>query len=524
MNIKFQIFLISFFVAITCCITPQTARAATIGREVAVSSHLRDGDEYSLPVRELIRAGLRLFVAEWTDQEGGGRPKTKGTGAPLSDPNDPLLFPRNFNRISAPDANSCAGCHNKPVAGGGGDIVANVFVLGQRFDFAMFGPGNARPLKSTVDEEGKRVTLSEIANSRATLGMFGSGYLEMVARQMTADLQSIRNSIPPGGSASLITKGVSFGVLSRNANGKWNVSSVQGLPAPSLLTTGANDPPNLIIRPFHQSGSVVSLRQFTNNAYNHHHGMQAEERFSIGVDQDGDGFVNELTRADITAVTVFQATMAVPGRIIPNDHDIEAAVANGEKKFTEIGCASCHIPALPLNDRGWIYTEPNPYNPSGNFRPGDAPALKVDLNSSELPAPRLRPKGGVVYVPAFTDLKLHDITSGADDPNREELDLNEPAGSPGFFAGNSKFITKKLWGAASEVPFFHHGKFTTFRESILAHSGEAIGSRQAFETLSDYDQGSVVEFLKTLRVLPRNARSLVIDEQGNPKAWTSFGR
>lgn len=524
MNTKFRLFSVSLFITVISFITPQMAGSATIGREVAVPSHVRNGDEYSMPVRDLIRMGLRLFAAEWTDQEGGGRPKTKGTGAPLSDPNDPLLFPRNFNRISAPDANSCAGCHNKPVTGGGGDIVANVFVLGQRFDFAMFGPGNARPLKSSVDEEGRRVSLDEIANSRATLGMFGSGYLEMVARQMTADLQSIRNSIPPGGSAALITRGVSFGMLSRSANGKWNVTGVQGLPAPSLLTTGAGDPPNLIIRPFHQSGSVVSIRQFTNNAYNHHHGMQAEERFGSGVDQDGDGFVNELTRADITAASVFQATMAVPGRIIPNDPEIEAAVANGEKKFAAIGCASCHIPTLPLNDRGWIYTEPNPYNPAGNFRPGDAPVLKVDLNSNELPGPRLQPKGGVVYVPAFTDLKLHDITSGPEDLNREELDLNEPAGSTGFFAGNSKFITRKLWGAASEPPFFHHGKFTTFRESILAHSGEALGSRQSFESLSDYDQGSIVEFLKTLRVLPRNARSMVIDEHGNPKAWPSFGQ
>ena len=62
----------------------------------------------------------------------------KGTGAVLSDPNSPLLFPRNFNRISAPDANSCFGCHSQPRAGGGGDVVANVFVLGQRFDFATF--------------------------------------------------------------------------------------------------------------------------------------------------------------------------------------------------------------------------------------------------------------------------------------------------------------------------------------------------------------------------------------------------
>lgn len=499
----------------------RTAEAAVIGREVAVSSHLHDGDEYGLTIPQLIRHGLTLFVAQWTDQEGGGRPLSKGTGAPLTDPNDPLMFPRNFNRISAPDANSCAGCHNKPGPGGGGDIVANVFVLGQRFDFATFGPGNPRPLKGSVDEEGRKVTLNEIANSRATLGMFGSGYIEMLARQMTADLQVIRNSIPPGGSAPLVTKGVSFGVLSRAANGTWNVAGVEGLPATSLITTGASNPPNLILRPFHQSGSVVSVRQFTNNAYNHHHGMQPEERVGAGKDADGDGFINELTRADITAATIFQIAMAVPGRVIPNNPEIEAAVSNGERKFGEIGCTSCHIPSLPLYNKGWIYTEPNPYNPEGNLRPGDAQTLRVDLNSPELPGPRLRVRGGVVYVPAFTDLKLHDITNGPDDPNREELDLNQPPGSEAFFAGNGKFITRKLWGTASEPPFFHHGKYTTFRESILAHSGEALASRMAFEALGEYDQGSIVEFLKTLKVLPAGTRDLVVDENGRAKYWPS---
>src|SRR5216117_2770505 len=99
---------------------------------------------------------------------------TKGTGAPLSDPSSPLTFPRNFNRISAPDANSCAGCHNAPfgIAGGGGDIVANVFVLGQRFDFATFDIVDPVPTKGSVDESGRPVQLQTIANSRATLGMF----------------------------------------------------------------------------------------------------------------------------------------------------------------------------------------------------------------------------------------------------------------------------------------------------------------------------------------------------------------
>ncbi|HWW83945.1 MAG TPA: hypothetical protein VNZ26_10110 [Vicinamibacterales bacterium] len=148
-----------------------------IGREVAIPRHLQDGEEFLLSLPDLVAHGRRLFTAVWTIEEGGGRPLVKGTGATLSDPSTPLEFPLNFNRISAPDANSCSGCHNLPfgIAGGGGDIVTNVFVLGQRFDFATFDNGDSTPTRSGVDELGRPVRLPNIANSRATLGMFGSG-------------------------------------------------------------------------------------------------------------------------------------------------------------------------------------------------------------------------------------------------------------------------------------------------------------------------------------------------------------
>jgi hypothetical protein len=31
----------------------------------------------------------------------------------------------------------------------------------------------------------------------------------------------------------------------------------------------------------HQAANVVSLREFTNNAFNQHHGMQSTERFGL---------------------------------------------------------------------------------------------------------------------------------------------------------------------------------------------------------------------------------------------------
>src|SRR5258708_16046246 len=209
--------------------------------------------------------------------------------------------------------------------------------------------------------------------------MHGSGFVEMVARQVTADLQAERDATAAGSSTRLTSKGILFGTLTHNADGSWDVSRTQGLAAPSLSSKGTT-PPSLIIRPLHQVGNVVSLRQFSSNAFNHHHGMQAEERFGLNTDPDGDGVANELTVADLTAVSLFQATLPVPGRVIPNDQAVERANLLGEALFDEIGCASCHA-TLPLSSSnnpglpgqpGSIYFEPSPYNPATG---GSAPNL-----------------------------------------------------------------------------------------------------------------------------------------------------
>ncbi|MBL8291250.1 MAG: hypothetical protein JNN08_05415 [Bryobacterales bacterium] len=502
-------------------ITAPLAGQSTLGREVSVPKHLADGAEFQVSLKDLVSYGNLLLSASWTIDEGGGRPLTKGTGKPLSDPSSPLIGPHAFNRISGPDANSCAGCHNTPygIAGGGGDFVGNVFVLGQRFDFVTFDAADPVPTRGTRDERGQVVTQQTVANSRATPGMFGGGFIEMLARQITADLQRLRDSLAPGQSVELLSKGIRFGVLSRRVDGTWDVSRVEGIGPLSLQVGEAG--PSLVIRPWHQAGAVVSLREFTNNAYNHHHGIQSAERFGVDQDADGDGFKNELTRADVTAASVAQAVMAVPGRVIPNDRVIEAAVLQGENLFKAIGCASCHIPSLTLNQQGWIYTEPNPYNPAGNLRMGEAETLRVNLISADLPQPRLplQPLGGIVEVPVFTDFKLHDLCDGPNDPNVEVLNMQQPAGSDEFYGGNRYFLTKRLWDSANQAPYFHHGLFTTMRQAILAHGGEGAASRAAFQRLDADGQASILEFLKTLQVLPPGTMDRVVDEKFRKKTW-----
>lgn len=497
-------------------------RQSSIGREVSVPVHLQDGQEFSTPLDALLAHGKLLFEANWTEQEGAGRPLTKGTGRPLADPSRPLAGTRAFNRISAPDANSCAGCHNAPygISGGGGDVVTNVFVLGQRFDFMTFDPADTLPTRGAVDEAGKVASLQSAADSRATTGMFGAGYLEMVARQMTEDLQCIRDTIRLGETKELIAKGIRFGSLRLANDGLWDTSKVEGLGRLSLISSGRTSPPTLVIRPWHQASNVVSLREFTNTAFNQHHGIQSTERFGRDTDPDGDGFKNELTRADVTAVAVWQATLQVPGRVIPRDPAVERAVLAGERTFERIGCATCHVSRLPLDRQGVIYTEPNPFNPAGNLRMGETRDLKVDLSSDLLPQPRLRPDAtGTVWVDAYTDLKLHNICEPGEPGEAEPLDQNQSQWSKKLMEGNCRFLTKRLWGAANEPPFFHHGLFTTLRQSVLAHGGEAKASRRAFEILQAPERDALIEFLKTLQVLPPGTKDRIVDETYHARSW-----
>jgi hypothetical protein len=82
------------------------------------------------------------------------------------------------------------------------------------------------------------------------------------------------------------------------------------------------------------------------------------------------------------------------------------AIRQGEITFRKIGCASCHVPALTLENP--VYSEPNPYNPAGNLRVQDvARPFTFDL-TREGPLPRLeRTPDGKAIVRAFTDLKRH---------------------------------------------------------------------------------------------------------------------
>ncbi|PYP91709.1 MAG: hypothetical protein DMG65_06595 [Candidatus Angelobacter sp. Gp1-AA117] len=62
--------------------------------------------------------------------------------------------------------------------------------------------------------------------------------------------------------------------------------------------------------------------------------------------------------------------------------------------------------------------------------------------------------------------------------------------------------------------------YTTMREAVLAHSGEALQSRLAFQEMTPHEQDCVIEFLKSLQILPPSVKDLIVNEDGRKRSGT----
>jgi ferredoxin len=465
--------------------------------EPVITNHVEQSDIVSgaLTFDEISDHGEALFVAPFNVCDGQGRPATTGGGEKRVPEHQyaasgmgPLETAGQLAKLrtSAPDSDSCAGCHAQPRPGGAGDFVANVFVLAQTLD----------PVTLSVGPES--------SNSRNTLGMNGSGPIEMLAREMTVDLQTQAVGLPDG-DHTLTTKGVDFEV------------TIAG--GAVVASRGVNT--DLIIRPFHQAGAVVSLREFTDNAYNHHHGIQAEERFDLnpakGMDPDfdEDGVQRELTVGDVTAVTLWQAQLGVPGRVVSKDKAERRMANRGEQVFDEVGCTSCHVPEMTLESR--LFVEPNPFNPPGTCsEPSVCPEYAYDMTKQGEGPLLEKGRHGTAIVRAYTDLKRHNLCDDPTDVDPIRFFCNEqlPQGRPDQDGrpGSEFFLTRKLWDVGNSAPYGHRGDLSTISEAILAHGGEARASRDAFVGSPESDQVAVVKFLKTLQVVPEGRRRVIVQK------------
>lgn len=414
-----------------------------------------DIDARLISFKELFDLGGALFTSDFNTLDGYGRPNVNAGGAPVDTQNN--LYTRTFG----PDAASCVECHNKPFAGGAGGNAVNVFI--RSWD-------SANPFSV---KEGD-------SNERNTKHIFGSGGLELLAEEMSAQLQAIERdaiaeaiaeAIAAGSAISrgLVAKGIDFGQIVAMPDGHVDKSGTAGVDL------------DLMIKPFGSKGSVESLRRFTTNPLLHHTGIQAVERLEDdpipGVDaptgfrqtNDGDAYENEATRGDVTALVIWQAAQPIPIQRIPNNLMIAQAVANGGTTFEVIGCATCHVPQMVIDNP--IFEERSRLDATKSV------SFDITRDSAE---PRFeRTADGQAIIRAYTDLKRHDMGEG----------LREPLDQDGV--DSATFITAELWGVGSTGPWMFNGRAFTLDEAIRMHGGEAQASQNAYVTLPEQKQREV---------------------------------
>jgi len=419
---------------------------------------------------DLVRAGESLFDTRFTAADGAGRPLATQATIPTRFRHAREVL---FQRASGPDANGCMSCHNDPILGGAGDFVANAFT----------SEGTESADFDNVDPQ--------FSNERGSPSLFGSGLVELLAREMTADLHARRadavarmRATGEPVTVALKTKGISFGEITVAPGGRIDTSAISGVDD------------DLVVRPFSHKGVIPSLRMFTITASNTHFGMQAEERFGPHMtghgDFDGDGMEAELSAGHVSALVAFQAALEPP-RAEPFERPEWQAMADrGEVHFSQVGCAACHTPALPLESLR--FADPGPYDTAGTLASTDVeePAI-YDLALLDWARELPRNDRGHVMVPLFSDMKRHVIADEQTDHYGNEL-LGQ-----GFVPRNT-FITTRLWGLADTGPYGHRADLTTIDAAIRAHGGEGTPARDAYLALDRSARDEIITYLKTLRM------------------------
>jgi hypothetical protein len=448
-------------------------------------------DSGKLGLATLRALGLSVFTTPFNAADGfGDGPFDADEVHPLLPGQRPTLQGNGLLlRVNGLDAQSCNECHSivshatrPPTLGlaGVGGTVSNALILPSVVDVAdsaddrvAFRAGHEPPLP--LEPDGVADFNGRFANPPF---LYGGGGVELLAREMTADLQAllaIARTAPPGTATPLESHGVHFGFLLTREDGSLDLSGVEGIGPDDP----AGHPPQevLVVRPFGRKGENFSMRDFARGAMRFHFGIEPVEVVDPerhgGVDADGDGVSDELTVAEMTALHVFGVTNPPPSQTGPR-----RLVQAGLDLFLELGCGDCHRPFLETRSRRLPLAYPElPSEPAANVY------LEIDLVRVGF---RPTPRGGV-RVPLFADLKRHDMG-----PRLAES-------AEGFSIGNAVFTTARLWGVADTAPYLHDGRASTLFDAIAWHGGEARAPRDAFLALSAGERELLLGFLGTLR-------------------------
>jgi cytochrome c peroxidase len=374
--------------------------------------------------------------------------------------------------------------------------------------------------------------------ARNATSLWGNGILQLLAQEMTEDLQAIRDETAraarqPGVRVerALESKGIRYGVIAAmtDSEGKvhFDLSDVEGVD------------PDLVVRPLGWKGTVPTVRVFTVGAAAGPMSLQAEElvwklaeKGAPATDPDGDGVERELSVGDTTALVVYGSAQETPqsvehlaelGLVAPPSEADRARIERGREVFNEVGCAVCHRPEMRLENT--VFEEPtlrgNGHYYDDTLAAKDAgydpkrPVRFDVLREAQEPRAEAHPEGGAL-LRLYGDLKRHRMgrqlaeVGGGSTPSRADFEDLVLDGRP-VRVGPDEFLTPELWGVGNTGPWLHDGRAASLREAVVWHGedeppavgkpgrSEAQESRDRFVALPAPDREALLTFLRSLR-------------------------
>lgn len=201
---------------------------------------------------------------------------------------------------------------------------------------------------------------------------------------------------------------------------------------------------------FGKKAGAYDLLHQTASAYNQDMGVtsmyEPKDAYS------GEELDPEVTNQEVQDVVFYLRTLKAPIQRTANDPD----VINGKDLFIKASCNKCHVDELQ----------------TGNFF--------------------IQPLSNKTFHP-YTDMLLHDMGPSLDD---------------GYTEGSAKsyeWRTPALWGLGLSKNsqggtyfLMHDGRAQTIEAAIMLHDGEALGSKQKYQSLSSTEREKLIKFLESL--------------------------
>jgi CxxC motif-containing protein (DUF1111 family) len=345
------------------------------------------------------------------------------------------------------NARSCADCHQNPVTGGGSQItefrVGNVDRHGnfQNPTIVINRGQTPIPDRSLVNDRAICPEAQEraprgvdVRTLRMSLSILGDGFVEAID---DSTLQRIAAQQPA------------------MSNGKIHGELIQVpvLEAPGQTRAGR----------FGWKDQHASLLSFSADAYLNEQGVTSRLlptdttsvcKTTTDPEDEPDG---DSGMADIDHFATFiRGTLAPPvDTTLATTPDARA----GQKIFLQIGCGTCHVPAITTAPAGTVIN-------GGTFTVPEALGNKV-----------IHPYG---------DFLLHDIGTG------DGIVQNGPPDTA------NKLRTAPLWGLRTRDRLMHDGRSTSFEDAILRHQGEAREAAWRFRSLDEHRLHQLLTFLRAL--------------------------